>query len=77
MESTVGKGETEVSAGKLDIPICFEMLYESGIQIGDSCTSSHSTNKKMGAVKERKFGSASLGHTGKSVKETRTIDVSG
>ena len=43
-------GETEMSVAKLDIPMHFEMLYESGIWIGDSGASSHSTNNKTGAV---------------------------
>jgi hypothetical protein len=77
LESAVRKGETEMSAAKLDVPMCFEMLYESDIWIDDSGTSSHSTNYKTGAVNERQFGSASLGHTGEAVKATSTIDVLG
>lgn len=77
LESAVRKSETEMSAAKLDVPMCFEILYESDIWIGDSGASSHSTNNKTGAVNERLFGSASLGHTGEAVKATSTIDVSG
>ncbi len=57
--------------------MCFEILYESDIWIGNSGNSSHSTNNKTGTVSESLFGSASLGHTGEAVKATGTIDVSG
>ena len=77
MESAVRESETEMSAAKLDVPMCFETFYESDIWFGDSGTSSHSTNNKMGAVNKRLFGSASLGHTGEAAKATSTIDVSG
>jgi hypothetical protein len=36
LESAFRKGETEMSAAKLDVPMLFEMLYESDIWIGDS-----------------------------------------
>lgn len=55
--------------------MCFEMLYESDIWIGDSGASSHSTNNKTGAVNKQQFGDASIGHTGE--EDTRTIDLSG
>ena len=77
LESMVRKSETEMSAAKLNIPMRFEMLYESDIWIGDSGASSHSTNNKTGTVNERHFGSASLGHTREAVKATSTIDVFG
>ena len=77
LESAVRKGETEMSAAKLEVPMRFEMLYESDIWIGDSGASSHSTNIKTGAVNKRQFGSASLGHMGEAVEATSTIDVSG
>ena len=50
LESAIINGETEVSTAKLDVPMHFEMVYESDIWIGDSGASSHSTNNKMGAV---------------------------
>ncbi len=43
-------GETEVLVAKLDVPMHFEMLYESDIWISDYGASSHSTNYKTGAV---------------------------
>ena len=76
-ESAVNMGETEVSAGKLEIPMCFEMLYDGNIWIGDSGISSHSTNNKTSAVNEQLFGSASLGHNLKAMNATCNIDMSG
>ena len=49
LESVVRKSETEMSTAKLDVPMRFEVLYESDIWIGDSGASSHSTNNKTGA----------------------------
>ena len=77
LEIMVINGETEILAGKLDIPMCFKMLHESDIWIGDSGASSHSTKRKKGAVNKRQFGSASLGHTREIVNATSTINVSG
>ena len=48
---------------KLDVPMRFEILYESIIWIVDSGASSHSANSKSGAVNELLVGSAILGHT--------------
>ena len=62
LESAARKGETEMLVAKLDVPMCFEMLYESDMWIGDSGASSHSTNNKAGTVNERQFGSVSWAH---------------
>ena len=51
-------GETEVLVSKLDVPMPFELFYESDIWIGDSGAPSHSTNNETGAVNEREFGQA-------------------
>jgi hypothetical protein len=36
LESAIRKGETEMLAAKLDVPMCFEMRYERDIWISYS-----------------------------------------
>ena len=62
--SAVQLEDNEISAGKLEIPTAFEVLYHNNIWICDTVASSHSTNIRLGAQNERDSGSASLGHSG-------------
>ena len=51
----MGKHATWKAWLKLELPMCFEMLYESDIWSGDSSASSHSTSSKMDAVNKRQL----------------------
>ena len=62
---------------KIDMPAPFEILYENDVWIGGTGASSHSTNNKLSASNERNIGSMSIGHDGKALKATTTINVAG
>ena len=57
-----------VSVTKLDIPVSFEISYQSDIWI---------CNTKSDAKTERDSGRMSLGHAGQVVEATSTIDLPG
>ena len=55
----------------------FVVLQQTDIWICDTGASSHSTKNSSGRQNVKVMGSASLGHTGETLKATKTIDLPG
>ena len=72
-----GATELEASIVKMEMPTSFELLYSDDIWICDTGASSHSSKSNNGAKNVKANGSQSLGHAGKAVEATNTMDLPG
>ena len=70
-----GATEREASIVKMEIPSSFELLYSDAIWICDTGTSSHLSKSNVGAMNVTANDRQSLGHSGKAVEATNTMDL--
>ena len=78
-ENSLSNGATELETPivKMEMPSSFELLYSNDIWICDTGASSHLIKSNVGAMDVTANGSQSLGHSGKAVEATNTMELPG
>jgi hypothetical protein len=69
--------ELEASTVKMEMPASFELLYSDNIWIYNTGASSHSSKSNNKAMNIKANDSQILGHSGKAVEATNTMDLPG